>query len=765
MKRPLFAVCLVITCVIALYYWLYPPSLPDKVPAEAAEIIIYGRIDRKENRNSYGKEQFILYLSDVFIYDSMPMDLEKNQFLFGQNQSKELWKTSITNQILCYTASTDREPKMGSFVLVRGKPEDFHRATNPGGFDSRLYYATLGIDFAVKEGELLWESEEYSHFRETLWKLRTYWCRRLEQVLGETSASVMKTMLLGDKTSLDKDIKSLYQDGGISHILAISGMHISMIGMGLYRLLRKIGVPIWLSAVFGGFCILAYGMLTGAGVSGGRAVGMFLIRMLAEVLGRGYDTLTALGVLLLWMVCQQPLYLYHSGFLLSFSAIFAIGCLGPALEQGRKQKRRYREGMEKKLHLLKENTRKNFMTGAVVTLATLPITFWYFYEVPLYGVLLNLLVLPLIPAVMYLGMSVLLLPEGIWLRLFAVPLELLLYMIQWLCRGSLLIPGGNFIRGRPRVWQMALYVAILVGIVLGRKKLKRWCRFCLLGVALLILCLKWENGSELTFLDVGQGDCIVIQAERGRACLVDCGSSSEGDVGKYMVAPFLKYEGITYLEAVIITHPDEDHCNGLESLLKEGYGGRIGRLLLPAVAEGSGDEACRELAALAGNYGIPVGYLSAGMVWTAGEMQFSCLHPRNAETTEKGTYEVVNSDSIVLYVSRGGFSALLTGDVEETGEKQLTEVLKRNGIYAVTVLKVAHHGSRYSTREAFLAALDVRIAVISCGRDNRYGHPHEELLERLTEEGAVILTTPERGAVEIWTDGKKMRLKTFLPGD
>lgn len=752
MKRPLLAVCLAIACVIALGYWFYPPPLQDRVPAGAEEIIIYGRVDRKENRVSYGKEQLILYLSDYLLYssDSWP-DLH---LLQAKSTNQE------ENQIMCYIPCEDlqweegsyREPKMGAFVLVQGKPQEFHRATNPGAFDSRLYYATLGIDFSVKKGKVLWEGDSYNIYREVLWKLRCHWQERLDKVLPADEAAVTKTMLLGERGTLDSELKSLYQDGGIAHILAISGLHISMIGMGLYKLLRRVGIPVWCSALMSGVFIYSYGVMTGEGVSAGRAVGMFLVRMLAEILGRGYDMLTALGLLLLCMLCRQPLYAYHSGFLLSFLALFGIGFLRPALEKGKWEKRgtgRYREGWKKWLHTMAIGVRENFLTGLSVTLVTLPVTFLFFYEIPVYSVFLNLLVLPLMPAVMYMGMGLLFLPEGPWLQLPSVLLTIVLDVVEWLCRQSLDIPGQMLVRGKPESWQIVVYVLLLVGTVLGKRwKFPRRGRVAMLCVAVFILCMKCPGGGQITFLDVGQGDCICIQTAEGNTYLVDCGSSSENSVGKYVVAPFLKSEGISHLEAVIVTHPDEDHCNGLAGMLIEGYAGKIGVLLLPDIPPESKSEEYFELENLALAHGIPIGYLSAGMWWQDGEMRFTCLHP-GKNCVGAGEEPDSNEYSVVLHIESGNFSALLTGDVEGEGEERLREMLMAAGIDKVTVLKVAHHGSRYSTTKDFLGALDAEVAIISCGADNSYGHPHPELIRRLLDENMLILSTSEYGAVEI----------------
>lgn len=741
MKRPLFMVCVLAAVILAGYYLLFPPPVPAHRQYDGMETVLSGRVEQKEYRTSFETRQLVLYLSNVEI---------------SENLNSESIQTKPINHVICYMTSAETEPRIGSRVFLRGKLEDFETAQNPGVFDARRYYVSLGVDMCLKKGELLAEGDTCDSFREGLYGLRSRAGEKLEHFLSKEDAAVMKTMLLGDKETLSPARKELFQKNGIAHILAISGLHISLAGMGAYRLLRKAGVPTGVSAAGSMLLILLYGMLTGAGVSAQRAVGMFLLRMLAEMTGRTYDMQTALGVLFVWLVFRHPLYLFHSGFLLSFTAVLGVCCLYPALERGRREKRRYREKGRQQLYELWQRERKAFEAGLSIFFATMPVTLWYYYELPLQGIFLNLLVIPLMTVLMYAGMLLLCLPSGVWMKIPALVVRGILLFYEKLCLGAEKLSWCLRIPGRPALWQVAVYVLFAVTVIGFQKRLSRKLRRGMLCLAAGLLLVRPGSGFQVTFLDVGQGDCICMREKGGAAYLVDVGSSSENGVGKYELAPFLKYQGISELDAVFITHPDADHCNGLRDLLEAGYAGRVGRLLLPDVGETGRGGGYAELEQLAAEYAIPVFYLSAGMAWQEGEMEFRCLHPPSGyETAETNQY------SEVLYMRRGQFSMLLTGDVEKEGERLLMAEMKRQNISGLTVLKAAHHGSSSSCSTEFLAQAKPLMAVISCGEGNPYGHPHRETLDRLAAMGVKVYKTAESGAIIVRVKKDRITVEEF----
>ena len=763
--RPLWAAALCLAAVTAVWLHFSSPvpedfSLKDdsgETLAEGEELTVTGRVYRLETRSGYGREILQIYLDSVSIQREKP--------------SGVVQAIPISYSLICET-QTDMSPLLGSVVQMAGNFSYFSHATNPGEFDSEQYYRILGVGGMLKKGVIQKSSVSYSALREGMYRLKRYFEERLYECFPQKEASILCTMLLGDKASLDSGVKEMYQRGGIAHILSISGLHITLIGMGIYRLLRRCGCPTVVSAVLGGVLLLFYGGLTGMGVSACRAIGMYLIRMLGECLGRTYDMMTALGVMGILMLVRQPEYLRHSGFLLSFGSICGIGVFMPAMSAGLADGLRDRppaspaapqaagDVISAWCRKLASGGLTALLPGISITLFTLPIQLFFFYEIPVYSVFLNLLVLPLMGIVMVTGLAVMLVPG---LGFLGWICRLIFYVYEVLCGLFERLPGHTWTAGCPSLWQIAVYYGvILMVIAVGSRCRMRWKALALAGAA-AVLGIRLQSGLMVTFLDVGQGDGICLRTQGGEIYLFDGGSSSESRLGKYTLIPFLKYYGIDRVDAIFLSHPDMDHCSGILELLEDGAdnGIAIGRLVLPSIDEprrreelGSLLDAAQECTQ---KQPVAVSWMAAGTSWNSGSTRFTCLHPPREYDGEGA-----NAYSECFYVTEGDFSMLLTGDVEGAGEDLLMEELERRGIRDITVLKVAHHGSRNSTREGLLEILNPQLSVISCGEGNSYGHPHEELLDRLAQTETTVLQTPGTGAVQLRVDGKRLKIRRFL---
>lgn len=730
MRRPLFMVCLCFVIIMGL-----SARRGDRPELDGTNCIVTGRV--------YQKDTEYFYLDSI---DSFSSDYNAA----GQQQ-----EISFTDNLICEKYE-GAEVMLGSRVCVLGTFDAFSVATNPGEFDRKEYYQSLGIGGKLKDTVILEQSEEHSLVRELLYQIRVYYKERLYCVFPKKEASVMCAMLLGDKTELDADIKRLYQENGIMHILSISGLHITIIGVSIYGMLRKGGFPVWMAALCGGCILVLYGVMTGMSVSALRAIGMYLLRLLSEVMGRTYDMLTALGVMAFVAVWINPGYLHNAGFLLSFGAVLGIGVLYPTLlwEEQKNipimyEGRRWKRITEKAIKKIGNGLKQSILAGLSVTLMTLPVQLWFYYEIATYSVLINLFIIPLMSMLMICGLLSMLVPG------FGILGTVDCMILNWyeiLCEGFGNLPFHQWNPGKPEWWQLVVYYVLLTFalVVNGVRKNRRNSRMTLLLIltmAVIAIFLPTTKKTVVTFLDVGQGDGICIRLESGEVYLFDCGSSNRNQVGEYVLKPFLKYYGIREIDAVFVSHPDEDHCNGILELLQnqEEWGIAVKELVLPDLAGVRVHEEFEELTNAVNQSGsVPkVTFLNAGDSWTVDGNQFVCLHP-----PESCTLQESNTYSQCFYIKlSNGVSLLLTGDVEAEGEELLLAELKKRNIREVTVLKVAHHGSKYSTGSTFLTQIQPQVAVISCGAGNFYGHPHRDTLERLETVGCTILTTPEYGAV------------------
>lgn len=647
--------------------------------------------------------------------------------------------------------SDDQSYQIGNQITVKGNLQKFSVAANPGQFNEQLYYQIENIDFKMEAEEITITDGGYSIYHAALGKIKTKLIAVYNTILSENEGGALIAMLLGEKYLLKDEIKQLYQENGISHLLAISGLHVSLIGMFIFELLRRCKVPITPATYISIFFIYSYGVLTNFSVSTNRAVVMMVVLLLSTLAGKTYDMISAMALSAFLILLQNPLQILSAGFLLSFGAVLGISILFPCLKQLFKQRNSVLDSLL-------------ISTGA--QLSTTPFVLYFYYQFPVYSIITNLFILPFVTILTLTSLlagiaGTIYLPLGVFLIGGA---NYILKFYEALCRIGANIPGNLITVGKPDFLRLMIYTILMITFVwLTRRSGKKYFMLIPL-VAFTILIIPQRNaGLEVTFIDVGQGDGIYMESHSGTTYLVDGGSSVVKNVGKYRLQPFLLSQGTDILDYAVITHSDSDHISGLKELILNDQI-KIKRLLLPYIKDK--DEAYHELEELAIEKGIKLTYLKAGDSIVDGELHIICLHPSANYIPQSA-----NSYSTVLSITYGNFDMLLTGDLLPDGEELITEFIqnKSNWESAVIqpplqydVLKVAHHGSKYSSVEDFLSFICPRISVISCGKNNTYGHPHQELINRLEDIGSEIKITYDCGAITIETDGEKMEIYEFI---
>lgn len=687
---------------------------------------------------------------------------------------------SLEGKYLCQISSTeDTKLKIGQQILLVGKYTPWEEPSNPGQFNSGKYYCSQGILGQFRKCIIVKQSESYSKFREGMWNLRQKTNVFFRSELGEEDGALLTAMILGEKSGLKEEDKSLYQRNGISHILAISGLHLMLLGMGVFRVLKVILRGNKQGAVAGIIIMSYYCVFTGNSVSTIRATIMFALSLSAKILGRSYDSLSALGLAAIIQLFFNPYVLNNSGFLLSFLAVIGVTFLAPRLQE---------------ILGAKSKITKSLCISIASTITTLPVLLCNYGTYPWYSIFLNLLILP--------AMSVLL--------LFAVVL-VLIGIPTWCTRGFLLLSASEALRkiikelmirgiqiifeyfevcckvfekiplqdgylGAPAVWQIILYTVLVIVAISRWFRYPAFVRKMTLVSALTVLTLRFNFGTEITMMDVGQGDGIVIRNSNGNVYISDCGSSSVSKIGKYRLIPYLKYKGYSRIKGIFISHLDQDHIGGISELLDMAPEERIRieYLLLPqsVLMIEEDRELLEKLQLLAEKNKTKVMYLAQGDKIQDGHMEFLCLYPGGrkvdtlnyeSEKKEKLSSNERNNQSLVLLMKYHEFDMLLTGDVENEGEREILEYIDQTGLCmtGVDVLKVAHHGSSGSSGEEFLEIFHPKLSLISCGKNNSYGHPHAETLERLESVESEVKSTVDLGAITINVNRRKARIKYY----
>lgn len=651
-------------------------------------------------------------------------------------------------------------------ITATGRVYPFLKPGNPGQFDEDAYYSARNTDCRMYSDEaVLTKVHEGFCFADCLCRIRLKFLEGIRCVLPDEETGIVYAMLTGDKGLLNPDTKELFSQGGIAHVLSISALHLTLLGMGFFRLLMSILKRLRLSIILTLMLIWSYGLLTGFSVSTMRAVIMMSIALLARFLNRTSDSLSSCSLAALIILIKQPLYIYDMGFQFSFTAVIAIFLSNELLSL-----------MQHKNRLL-----STFLPSFLISLLTLPISMSNFGTVNVYSVLINPAVIALMAVLLVAGLftgvfGAVTSGSGVFTGAAAFaagPVWFILRIFKGICMIEAGLPGSHLVTGAPQSWAVIIfYLTLGIAYIVLKKRLrmklsdKRSERTALkqvgrkkgrkliiriaatvaaAGLCMCIFIRPAGKGIYAAFLDVGQGDAIYFEYGE-KKMLMDCGSSNVSKVAEFRVIPFLKNRGVSELDAVFISHKDADHTNGIIAMLAEGFP-VIREIYVP---QSVGAE--EKIIVAAREAGCAVHFLKAADAPFDG---IRVLAPE-AEGVNGGS----NESSLVLDVHYGDFAMLLTGDSGSASEKMYTQ---RFGDYNYDILKVAHHGSRYSTSNELLESADVKAAIISCYRYNTYGHPHSDTLKRLADSKCRIFRTDLNGAVIVnYQGGETAELKSFM---
>lgn len=705
-------------------------------------------------------------------------------------------------------------PLPGQICSVKGHFLELSPATNEGEFSLPSYYKGEGISgvFQAKTIELV--RGESSPFAKELFTLKQSLGNRIDALFPEETAGFLKSLFLGERSGITLSEKSLYQSAGISHILAISGLHLSLLGGFFYRLLRKIKLSSLLSSLITSFFLFSYFLFTGSSHSAFRALFMLFLRFAAIQLGKGKDLLSQLSFALLFLLWLNPLSLYSIGMQCSFFTLFVFFLLeerpGKAVRKKKEKAlskicKKHALGFSKHPSLLLKfpaylsklipcllSTLPHRLQGSFLFyLALLPLFSLTQFSFPLYAPLLNLLLLPLLPFFFLLGaVSIFLsyLPEQdfLLLRLLSFSsrflLNLLFQIFHLFMEKSLALPFSQIPLGKMQALSVIFYFLFLY-LLFFFPKAKSLSLLLSLGflLSLPLYLPKPPKELEIAALDVGQGDGFVLR-KGALVFTIDNGSTSNNLFPEQIFFPYCKAKRIQHIDYALLTHCDRDHISGIQALLEKNPSISLSHLILPASA--LQDHRYDLLKRLAYNHGADVSYWQKGDELVFSE-QGICLSTKknawaeNPSTSKKrgpdtkghqlhircfypndSTYiEEANAHSIGCLLEYGHFRMLFTGDMPKESEEALLENCRETEASPVVdVLKLAHHGSKTSSCPSFLSETRAKFALFSYGKKNRYGHPHKSTVENCKKYRLFPLETAKLGEILIKTNGEQFEI-------
>ena len=704
----------------------------------------------------------------------------KTQYGYNVYLKNALINNRECGNIIAYFQS-EPDLKIGNKIYLKGKIQQLEVARNKGNFDSKKYYLSIGITTKIAVKEYYVSDDNYDFLRDKLCTLREYVVGMFSKLcdtngkdkwLYGNKAGIFSAILMGDKTELDQEIKDLYSLSGIAHILAISGLHISLIGMFLYSLLRK-RFSFATSSALTIAVVTLFAITSGMGIATIRAFVMFILKLIGEILGRKYDYITAISLSALILLADNPFIIINSGFQMSFCAMITITIIWPKVVY---------------LINIKSKIANSIVFSLCIGIFMNPVIAYNYFQLPTYSFMLNIIVVPLlgivvISAIAGSGMGFLSILMG---KTALTPGCLILEVYTFLCENVLKIPGAVIVVGKPTIKIIVLYYMVIVFFLfcftLVRKNYEKDCnikemidengkkvissqiilkkqrkfdfkiRLAVVGISILsgfFIYYTPSKGLDIQFMDVGQGDGIFIKADDGTTITIDGGSSDVKNVAKYRMIPCIKASGTGVIDYAVITHADKDHISGIEEILNMNTenGLTIRNLVMPHVSYE--DEAYDELLTAAKTKGIQVLYIKEGDTMKLGKVEIKCIHPDGKYISDNR-----NDYSTVLSLKYENFSALITGDIPAEIEKSIINKIDNN----YTILKVAHHGSKYSSDMEFLKKVMPAYSVISVGGDNSYGHPGTETINKLKSLNSKILRTDLSGEIEIFSKENNMEI-------
>ncbi len=729
--------------------------------------------DKKETREVIGK-----------ITSPLDRDPDKTGFVVDIH---DIDGTSVSGKVRVSVREELSTVGYGDVIRVTGKLFEPGGYNNPRGFDYPAYLALSGIYYTinVKNADAI---EIISRGTGIFRKVQD-WRELIRQAfLASThgpGSAILQAMVLGEEGRLTDELRDRFMAAGVTHIISISGSHLGMVAVLCFGLIRGLlfmmperyyhrltlhadpkHIAAWLTLPL----VVFYTLLAGGQMATVRSLVMIAAGMFAIVFDRENALMHSLALAALFILIASPQAVFDISFQLSFLSVLVIG---------------YFVSLWNELQFKAETRFKKIRNSALLLiiislstgLATGPLVAYYFNQISFAGVVSNLIIVPfagmvVVPLGLFSGIISLFLPHLPFAWLNQLVSDLFIGSVSFFSR----LPFAEFHPPAPTLLWLLLYAVLSISLfVHTRARLlyrfkpfessSRVSKPPVIGMAfagaclLLLLALSFMPGRRMlvSFPDVGQGDCALIELAGGQTILIDGGGTYDNrfDIGRRVLAPWLWNKGIRRLDLVVLSHPHPDHMNGLIAILKKFEVATVWESGLDTDLPGH-----NEFDAVIRDRTIPRLLVSADDPPTMlGEATVSVLHPRRGfDADDRKAYAAENSRSLVVRIKSENGTFLFTGDIGIDAEQ---DILGNIGEVKTDLIKVPHHGSKSSSSEDFVSQTLPEIAVVSVGRGNQYHHPAEEVLARYAKIGSLICRTDQDGAVTIAANKGKFAIQRW----
>ncbi len=671
---------------------------------------------------------------------------------------------------------------VGDRLSLIGKIRSIRNFNNPGGFNYRRYMAfkkIWGSTYVLGKRIVILTRNSDPGINTIIEKARNRIADLIDKTCEGKQQGVLKALIVGDRTGIEKNTGAAFNRAGISHVLAISGLHIGIIATASFiffqKLLSYIKFFLWNAwtkkgaAILSLFPVILYGLISGMSPSTQRAVIMVTVFLMTFLCEREQDPMNTLAIAAMIILVAHPPSLFSISFQLSFIAVLSI-IYGWSLRYAGNK------GMIKKGWRISIMGR--LFSFALVSffaiLGTLPIAMFYFNQISLVGIITNLLIVPIIGFVVVpLGLiSVLLYPLSIFgasicIKASAGVLAYALSIVHYIAG----FPFAAIKTITPNFFEICCYY-ILAWAILNLKGIGFRRKAAVIAAAFVILAGSvdtcywvynrfWRDDLRVTIIDVGQGSSALVELPEGRCFLIDGGGFSDNsifDVGAGIVAPLLWRKKIKTIDTIILSHPNADHLNGLLYIARHFNVKRLWRN-----SDFADINSYREFMEIIKKNNIEtVEFKDMPRSYEINGARLKILYPPTdyIDKTKNEKWRNLNNNSLVIKVIFGSKSILFPGDIMAHAEKDIVAI--HGDELKSTVLIAPHHGSKTSSTAIFLKKINPEIVIISAGWKNRFRFPHLSVLKRYSENDCRIFRTDKNGALMISSDGRVLKIKPVI---